>query len=54
MNNTIEACDSIRKYINTWYGFNKNRVLSGKDLHDAKKEYIKQNPQYEKYSFDIG
>ena len=64
MNNVMEACDRIRDYLSKWYndikhnidfsrGFKHNRRLQGFDLWDAKRDFIKLNPEYEKFDFDI-
>jgi len=62
MNNLTEACDRIRDYLSKWYndskydsgrGFKYNRRFHGFDLYEAKQEFIKLNPEYKKFDFDI-
>lgn len=47
------ACDAIYKYLIDWYDKNKKYGMGGHDLYYAKQEFIKQNPEYEKFDRDI-
>ena len=69
MNTIEEACDKIKEYLTDWYVKNKDirarvykndyphlsyaKHLNGNDLHEAKQKFIKSNPEYKKYDFDI-
>lgn len=66
MNTIQEACDRIKEYLTDWYVKNKDvrehlkdvntsyaKNLNGSSLYDAKQEFIKTNPEYKKYDFNI-
>jgi len=47
-----EACDKYKEYLSNWYK-KQSKNFSSVDLYWAKKEFIKLNPEFEKFEFDI-
>ncbi len=52
-----EACDKIRCYLSKWYDSNKEKLKGtyswGSALHEAKQNFIKENPEYKQFDFNI-
>jgi len=50
-----EACDSLRDYLQKWYDNKKleKKLIRPIELRDAKKEYVKLNPEFKDHEFDI-
>lgn len=53
MNSIEEACDKLLDHLTKWYNDNKHNTLNSGGLYDAKEEFAKANPEYEKYEFHI-
>jgi len=48
-----KTCKELKESLSSWYNVNKHKGMTGGELYEAKRTFFRNNPQYQKYEFNI-